>query len=375
MKNYVKLPIAILMILQFALIISCNQDSEDEIDTLPTQQVAPWNKRASLPEGLFNSYNSESGLVAIGNRNLYLSTGNDNSTFNSHNFENFLTRAGRYKLPLSDDRIVINTERDIRIFPNNAINLANGVEISVFDIDPNFVSFEFIPFWQGESIGMTKNGVALIPYRAADGSGNTLPNPNYFLIKTQMAGGRVTVTEQKIIKPSNFPNFATVSRMESFDNFFVTRVGSATMSIMEDGTFREINRSQSRSLKMENEVWNLALDRVVNEITIFKSVDNGGSWTNSGTYSVSNPDIMTAEFRGIDGQLVAFTPKQLFRVRVLSDRMEVIELDNTNVDGGIISSLTKTNNDEVFLTVICDGNNEVCGGYFKSINNFFAPKP
>ncbi len=375
MKNYIKSSLVILVALQLGFLTSCNSDSEDELDTLPTQEVAPWNKITSFPEGLFNSYNSNRGIIAIGSRNLYISSDDANTNFNSHNFENFLTRAGRFKLPLSDDRIIINTERDIRIFPNNSINMTSGVEISVFDIDPNFISFEFIPFWQGESVGLTNNGVALIPYRSSDGSGDALRNPSYFLIKTRLVGGKVEVMEQKTINPGNFPNFVSVSRMESFDNFFVTRIGSATMAILENGTFREINRSLSRSLQMENEVWNLALDRNINEITIFKSVDNGGSWTNSGTYKVSNPDVMTADFSSIDGQLVAFTPKQLYRLRILSDRIEVIELDNTNVNGGIISSVTKTSGDRVFITVICDGNNEVCGGYLKSINNFFAAKP
>lgn len=374
MKSLFKSFCVIIAILPLLFISACNQDPEDEVDTIPLQEPAPWQKSPQITEGLFNSVSTGNEIFAIAaNRLIRKSIGNQGDV-TSQDFSNFLSRAGRYKIPLAQDRIVLHTERDIRIFPNNSINEADGIHLSVFDLDPNFVSFEFIAFWQGEPIGINNNGVALIPYRSS--VNNTADqNPSFFLITTSLVNGKVVMDDYKIIKPTNSTFQVGVSRVRSFDNFFVVQIGTAAVAINQDGTFNEINRITSRAVRVNDEVWTLALNRNNSEMTVYKSPIQSSNWSNAGTYSISNPDIMIADFASVDGQLIAVLPQQLYRLRVLRNSVEIIELDNTNISSGVITSLIKSSDSEVLVTVLCEGQSTDCGIYTKSINNFFAPKP
>jgi hypothetical protein len=337
---------------------------------LPT---TPWGKIDNFQEGLYNSRVFNDKLSVVG-RSLIYPSFTFGSQVEPQSFEAFMSRTGRYKLPISSEIFATRTERDIRFFPKQNISSQSSIQLNVLDMDPSFMAFEDIPYWQGEAFGSTANGVFIFPYRTINEQNLADNNPKFFLISTALEGNSVVVKEKKIIQPTSYNWFASVSRIDSFNDIFVLRSGNLTFAISEEGEIIQINSLPSKAVQLDNAVAVVATDRSKNEISIFSSID-GSNWTVTASQKIDDSLILNAEFAGVDGEVLAYSGNRIFHLDMSMGNIKIVELENAGLQNGIISSIVKLDNESVFVTSLCDNNNSNCGGFKKSIETFFNPKP
>jgi hypothetical protein len=366
-------------ILLSSLLYSCILSEKEEPTPNPPVSdnplpTTPWGKHDNFQEGLYNSRVFNNKLTVIG-RSLIYPSFTIGSSVDPQSFEAFMSRPGRYKLPISSEVFATRTERDIRFFPKQSITSQNSIQLNVLDLDPDFMAFEDIPYWQGEAFGSTKNGVFIFPYRTINDQNLADNNPKFFLIKTEMEGSNVVIKNKKIIQPTNFNWFASVSRIDSFEKIFVLRSGNLTFAISEEGDVTQVNSIPSKAVQLENSVAVVGTDRSKNEISIYSSSDGGISWTLSVTQKIDDSLILNAEFAGVDGEILAYTGNRIFHLVRNSSNIQIVELENAGLQNGVISSIVKLDNESVFVTSLCDNNNSNCGGFHKTIDTFFNPKP
>ena len=363
-----------LIIPLLVLILFSNCKEEDEVIPEPPVTVVPnvdWIKSVNFENGLYLGESIDERLFAINGRNFYYDV-DINSAANSQDFSKFQTRAGRYRIPVSEKVLATRTETDIFIFPANEINEEKSIKISLIQNDPLFKVFEDIPFWQGNAWGLNSLGTILIPYRIQK-DGMALNSPYFILIKTELhENGEVVIKEKKLIQEDLINYYDNCYRIESFGTFFLAQIGVNTFRIDDNGTVEKISDSTSKSVRVGNEIVSIETDRNTGEINIKKANLEGKNWTNVGKFPF-NQTIYQAEFEGIDNKIVGFLGSDLFELKITQNRLELVYLQNSKLEGGKISSISLHKDNKVFLTSICDGPIRNCGGYYKSLSDFFKP--
>jgi hypothetical protein len=357
------------------LILFSNCKEEDEVIPEPPVTVVPnvdWTKSVNFENGLYLSEVIDGRLFAINGRNFYYDV-DINSAANSQEFAKFQTRAGRYRIPVSDKVFATRTETDIFLFPANDINEEKSMKINLEQEDPFFKIFEDIPFWQGDAWGINSLGTILIPYRVQKG-GIAVDSPYFILLRTELnENGEVVLKEKKLIQEELINYYDNCYRIESFGTFFLAQVGVQTFRIDDNGTVEKISDSPSKSAKVGNEIMSVETDRFTGDIIIRKGNLEGKNWTTVGKFPF-NQSVYQAEFAGIDNKLVGFLGSDLFELKITQNKLELIYLQNSKLEGGKISSISLLVDDKVFLTSVCDGPIRNCGGFYKSLSDFFKPK-
>jgi len=357
------------------LILFSNCKDKDEVTPEPPVTVVPnvdWTKSENFEDGLYLSKVIDGRLFAINGRNFYYDV-DLNSATNPQNFAPYLSRAGRYRIPISDKVLATRTETDIFIFPANDISIEKSKNIKLTEEDVFFKFFEDIPFWQGDAWGLNSLGTILIPYRVQK-AGIAVDSPYFILIKTEInENGEIEIKEKKLIQEEIIGYYDNCYRIESFGSFFLAQVGVHTFRIDNDGTVEKISDSTSKSVKLDNEIVSIETDRNSGEISIKKSNLEGKNWSTVGKFPY-NQTVFQAEYSGVDNKIIGFLGSELFQLNINQNKLELIYLQDSKLEGGKISSISLLDNSKVFVTSVCDGPIRNCGGFYKSLSDFFKPK-
>ncbi len=366
MKSKFKLSLMAIVVMAFISQGCFVEDDDGEV----IEKFA-WQKSDAFNEGLYNSKVIDQQLVVMGASSVYYNASITNQASPTP-LGNFLSRTGFFKLPIDRNLLVTRTENDLRIFPANNINQNSSFHIRGNQLDPDFVEFDNVPFWNSPAYGLNSKGTILIGYRAMDERNIAENNPSFMLIKTSRASGNVQVVSKQIVKPTGFTYFATTTLIESFDDFFIIRAGTATVAIYEDGSFEQINRLQTKAINLDGRIIALGIDKAAGALVFH---EYGGQWSVTNTYKVSNNIVLDGNFTTIDNQIYSYVRDRIFRLDMSGSNITAVELDNSRLTGGIITSLTKIDANTVFATLACEGvDSDRCGGFFKSMEDFHVTK-
>ncbi|RZS98440.1 hypothetical protein BC751_4095 [Cecembia calidifontis] len=281
------------------------------------------------------------------------------------NITSFLTRLGRYKLPLSNSVFASRTELDVFLFPVGDVSQQNATILRMRDVDPDFANFEDIPFWQGEIIGLTPNGShVLIPYRKIV-NGIARNNPSFLFLNVALEQGRVVIRESRILNEEIRDYFVDTGSIASFGNFFLVKVEGTTFKVNFSGQFEQISNMNTKATVLGNQVYFMLENRETNRLMVYRADINGNNRTLVGEDRLSI-ETLSASFGVIDGHIIGYSGNNLFRLNLSNNQVKIEMLNNEGIRGAI-SSIQQVG-DEVFITVIREGTG---GAFKKPLKDFF----
>lgn len=363
--RYLKIKSLWIILVSTSFFFSCTEDS----DLVKNSGDTAWSKAIGFDEAIINSAYLNEKLYLMGSNSFFadakLTT--PNTPFY---YDKFISRPGWQKLPISDKILITKSELNIFFFSVSNLNDQNKVEINTKEIDPDFMKFEEIPSYQGESMGVTENGTVLVPYRAAI-SGIAENNPRFIIIKTSSSSGKIEITETKVLKPNILFTYDQVLAITSFSNFFVANIGGSIVKINENGEITDLGNFNSyKTVKINSEILSFGLNNSKNELTFFKSDLNGNNRREISKFPLEDP-MNTVQLSSIDNKIIGFSGDKIYVIEVEPNRLKISELVNTKLEGGFISSITMADSNTVLVTAAC---HIICGGFSKPLETFFETK-
>jgi hypothetical protein len=353
-----------------ALLTNCKEI--EEVTPEPVIPTVNWTKLENNTGRLINGKVYEGKLLKLGVSEFFYDL-KLNEPSNPQSFREFLTRVGRYKAPFNDKILGTRTETDIFIFPSNDISLNSAIRFSARDLDENFKSFEDIPVWRGDVFGITNLGTVLVPYRAVN-NGIAENTPFFFLFNTAIVDNKIEIVNFLNVKNDLFFTYQDVNNIQSFESFFLVQIGQRTFKIDNIGSLNEISTNPMKAFKFGNEIRSLELDRAANEF-IFKKADlNGNNWQTIGRFS-NEPALRFAEFIEIDNRIIGFEGIDVFELVINGNNVKINYLQNNNLEGGSITSISLLNSNTIVLTTNCISPSTNCGIFTKSLSDFLKPRP
>jgi hypothetical protein len=361
-----------LMIL-FTVILSCNSDEPEDI--LPNEpeppvnvEIVEWEKIDVVDRRIINGKVFENEVHLIGTGDFF----HDIFNFDQiQSFRPFLTRIGRYMATFNNDLLITRTETDILIFNSRKILEDKALSIKGVDLNENFKSFEDIPLWRGEVVGVNSENVILVPYRTVI-SGIADNTPSISLIKVKENENDLIIESTIDVDLQRSDVYTTIDRIQSFNNFFLVHIGNSIFRVTSDGLVEEILNSASLAFNYGNNFITIQLNRSIDKIIVKKSDEQGSNWLE--TNQLPNlPALRTATFCIIDDIVIGFDGLDIFSLD-LNNFSELKYLQNNNLEGGTITSILDFN-DKVIITTVCNNPSNNCGAFIKDKKDFFLPKP
>lgn len=350
----------------FIIMAACGE-KEDTPEPMP---LVSWEKSDNFPEGLFNAQVINDRLFVVSSGNFYFDA-KITSPNNPVSFRNLQTRVGRFKLPVSDRIFATRTETEIYLFPSNDITAGKALKINAKDLDPDFLSFEDIPFWQGDVFSINNAGSILIPYRAS-AAGMAKNSPFFFLLKPEIINGNVQLSSFVLIREDLIDWFDSCNRVESAGDFFFVQVGSSTFHISNSGAVQKASDFSARLFSSRTESFTMTMDRNSGQFTLRKGSLNGSNWSEMGRFTF-NQTLRALNYCIIDNKIIGFNGSEIYELTPTGNNIQIKRLEDKNLEGGVISSIVQWN-DRVFVSVICDNPIRNCGGFHKSLTDFFKEK-
>ncbi len=347
------------------LLVSCTNN--DEINPVGEKPVAsvPWGKVENLNLDVYNSLFLDEKLSILDRNNLYFDTHAEVAS-NPQSIISFQTRLGRYRLPLSKDIFATRSETEVLLFPNVAVNSDNSLVLNPKIWDPKFSSFEDIPFWQGDVMGMNPKGTSvLIPYRTTE-NGFATSNPNYLLLKTRLEDDKVIIKEHKLIKETFSSYFVETDRISSFSNFFLIQVEGKTYKITLNGEIELIANSALKGVELEDRMFFFEENRNESKIVVYTSDVYGNNFSPLGEFNLSL-EVLGANYNVVDEQVIGYSGRNIFLVNIKSNSILTQMLNNEGLEGAI-SSITEVGKDKVLITLVRAGQG---GAVTKPLASFF----
>ncbi|MCH7410842.1 hypothetical protein MM239_15650 [Belliella sp. DSM 111904] len=340
----------------------------DDIPADPISAQTNWVKSNSVDEAILNSSfsNGELNLIAVENyyKNIHLK-----SPANPKSFKGFISRPGWHKLPIHNQLFVSRTETDIYIAPSGDMSNESFIKLSPKDYDKNFIRFEDIPSWQGESFGLSGTGLILIPYRTAI-AGIAENEPSFLLIETAENQNSVNVANVSLIKPNVIDYFDQVYQISSYDDFFIANIGGVIVQINSDKSINTVGSfNYFKSAVLEDEIVSFGIHLQSNSVTTFKSSKNGKNRTETNKLTLPS-EFSDIEITTIDNKIIGFKNDRIYKIELAPNEMKITPLVNKNLEEGFITSITQANN-TVVVTALC---HVICGVYTKPLSDFFEVK-
>lgn len=342
--------------------MACSDDDEPK-DENPVTSV-PWAKVPNLNNDVYNSLFINNKLTILDRNNLFYDI-QLSAAGNPQSIINFQTRLGRYRLPLSQDIFVSRSETEVYLFPNSSVKSDDATKVNIKTFDPDFSSFEDIPFWQGDVLGMDPAGTTvLIPYRTTvNGFANN--NPNYLLLKTSIQDGKVIINDYKLIKEQLKDYFVETAAIRSLKNFFLVVVEGSTFKINLNGEIELLANSPLRAVEKENQIYFFEENIDTGKVRITNADINGGNRRSIGEYDLSL-ETLRASYSVVDNQIIGYSGKNIFLISISGSSIKTEPLQNDGIEGSI-SSITKVGTDKVLITLIRLGQG---GAVTKPLANF-----
>lgn len=339
----------VLLLFASLAFMACSDDDEPK-DENPVTSV-PWTRVENLTGDIYNSQVNNETLTILGRNNLFYDVQLD-AVSNPQSIVNFLTRLGRYRLPLSQDIFISRSETEVFLFPINAVNRDNATILDLKTFDPNFSTFEDIPFWQGDVMGMDPSGTTvLVPYRTIV-NGLATSNPNCLLLKLGQEDGKVVVREHKLIKEQLRDYYVETTSIRSMRNFFMIVIEGSTYKINHNGDLELIGNTALRGVERENQIYFFSENRDAGKVTVTNADINGGNRRAIGEFDLSL-ETLSAGYSVVDNQIIGYSGKNIFLVTLAANSVKAEMLNSQGMEGSI-SSMNKVG-DKVLITLIRSG--------------------
>jgi len=360
-----------------SILSNCNSDEPENV--LPNEpeppvnvEVVDWNKFPGIEGRIIRARNFGGNVHATGVSDVFFDIFRDDQP-QPITIRPFLTRIGRYLPPLNENILVTRTENEIFIFNINNISEDKALIIKGVDLDENFNTFEDIPLWNGELLGLNDQNYILIPYRNVV-NGIAQDNPSFALLEIASENGQTLLKNKTIIEERIFFSFNTCNRVQSFDDFFLVTIGSRVFKIGIDGGINEIFQTNNVVFKYGSELKTFELDRAANEMVLKRS--NGGdglNWSTVGRFP-NSPALRTANFTTIFGEIIGFDGLDIFQAEIIGGNLNLNYLQSNNLEGGSVTSIIEFE-DKVLITTNCNSPSTNCGVFLKSKEDFFLSRP
>ncbi|GMQ29249.1 hypothetical protein [Algoriphagus confluentis] len=280
---------------------------------------------------------------------------------------------GRYRFPSSDKVVASRNDNFIVLeAPKNVGLTGKGLRYNMKEIDPDFQYFFDLPYFFSDAIGIDKNGTVLIPYHSAS-NGFAKSSPDFLLFKTKLVDGELEVLELKLIKENFIQGMNSVTRVNSFDNFFQIRIGPDTYNIGEDEKPKLKHEHLTKSFQFGSEIISFgALFGQSSPLYAYRSDLNGQNTQLINTFD--DPSILQLEFTIVDGRIIGYGNSQLFLIDLQENNIKITELDNTGLEGSFITSVTMADANRVLVTSAPIPGFDLAGGFYKPLEELFKPR-
>lgn len=367
MKNNLKFLIAIFSFLSVLVLQNCTPKEE-----LPATPII-WEKAAGLGDySLLNSRYINNKLMVMSATGIF----SDASLTGPNEPQSFglvLQRPDKYKYPISEKVLAFRNEYQVLLVaPKNVGLWGKEIVFTMRDLDPGFQYFFNLPYFFGDALGVDGNGTVLVPYHSAT-DGKAKSSPDFLMIKTRLINGELEILETNLIKENYVPGMSGVFRIVSFENFFQLNIGPYTYNIGANEVPELKYEFVTKSFTLGNEIITFGAEQGTSILHAYRSDLNGQNSTLINTYP-DGASLLDIEFTEIDGKIIGYQLSQFSLVELTENEILIKELDNTGLEGGWITSITKVGGDNVLVTLSSSDGFDRNGGYFKSIGEFFKEK-
>jgi hypothetical protein len=343
-----------------------------------------WENADSFKEGLSHAKEINDVLFASSRYGVYAFPQTQGPASNFRDLSLFMQGEIPYRLPLSDKLMVAINTAEVSILPAGSTRQDDALVLNMREIDPEFTGFHFLHYYLCEQISINANGNILVPYRSAK-DGIQKNTPDFLLLKTLVNDGKVTILEQKLIKEEHFLGIATIRIMKNFPDFTRVTIDGKTFDIDREGNLELRFEKFSKSVQVGNEIITFAQLGPLesNDFEVYKSDLTGknkeliGSYGSEGISSLDKFLLtqMADDIYSVDGVMILRHLDRIYQVTMNTQKITLVELENEGLGNGYITSVTKLGEDKVFVTTLCDKGEVIsCGGFTKSLENFFMPK-
>ncbi len=350
------------------------------------QPVIPekWEKVRGFEEGLFDAREIDGKLYTASWTRIYP----DASLQGPNSFVDlspFLGAMSPYKLPISEKLIAVMSPTKLTILPLGDPSAENALVLTMKDIEPEFLEFNLGGSSADDELVIYPDGSVIVPYRSRNEEGikNT---PDFLWVKTAFDAGKVVLLETKLIKEEHFNQNVAVNNMKSFESFTRVAIGDKTFDIDRAGNMELRFEQFSKSVQVGNEIFTFAITSPFENTLyhVYKSDLTGKNNQLIGTYDSSNiakQDNLvfsqrSSSLHSVDGIILLQTAWSIYVVSVDGQRISLTELENKGLENADITSIILLGDSNVLVTAACSDNGVYynCGGFTKSIANFFKPK-
>jgi hypothetical protein len=333
----------------------------------PVSSLGNWEKLTVFTEDMYNANYSDGKFTALGRNFLYYDASLESE--NERQFlGDYLTRLGRYRLPLSGKLFVSRTEADVFIFPMGKLEEDKAVKLNMAQIDSEFKAFDDVQFFTGNVLGLNKSGtVALIPYRTAIES-ISVENPSFLLLKIQLDEGKVSITDTLIVTEEFLDYFAETSKVSSYENFFLVEIDSFLTYLLDhEGVFEKVSNYRTEALEFGDKVYFFEENRDRMKLVVYSSGLDGKERILVGETDLFE-DLINVSYNLIGDQIVGYIGNKILTVKIVNNQVSLEMLANGSI-AGAITSMVQVGENEVVATAIRLGQ----GGAFRiSVNTLLG---
>jgi hypothetical protein len=282
---------------------------------------------------------------------------------------------GRLKFPMAQNYFVF-TDFNKVIIRSALTTESQSVEkiIDLKNVDGDFLELIDIPYWQGECMALSENGLLLIPYRAVQNG--VQKNTPYFLLakinSPENEDNELHIESIKLIRQDIFPGMMNINRIQTFFDCFYLWMGTWTYSLDADGQIDLIMDKPLNLLKIGSDLYAFAPNFNTGMVDLYKSTDQGSGWIHLG--NLNEGILADLQYVSIHGSVIGFRKSQIYEVSITDTNYSISELDNKGLSLADITSVSLHDDNMVFVTSRCNSFTDTCGAYYKPLDLFFNKK-
>jgi len=265
------------------------------------------------------------------------------------------------RMPIKDQIYVYSFgDSSINVIPtkNTVNNVSNGsFWINMKERVSDFYEFVFVIYWGGECMKINNQNQILIPYKDKAYKLSFLLMDINVEQEFVIGGDKADTLKTRIIR---FHDEYGINSLFSTKDYFIVSADRKTYKIKSDGSAIKVFDGIFTSIFQKSDtLYGIRPGR------IYRSVDNGESWPDSGDIISEFSSFMN--FCLINNEIIATYYDQIFHVVINNGTFTVREIDNDGLEYNFITSVSKYKN-KVFVT-------SETGVYYIDYKEFFTYKP
>lgn len=274
----------------------------------------------------------------------------------------------QYKFPISKN-FLIEYETDADFFrkdnklwfvpTGNPFTGNTTFTFSLKDIDTSFVRYSFPSYTQGVCIAINNNDQALIPYYGVGGYKLALVN-----VKVNSNSNiSLDTLMTKIITLNHF-NAYNALKIQSIDKYFFLTTVSKTYRINSAGDITGVYDYRFHDIiEKQDSLFAVGYNNRLQHYEWVCSMDKGISWN---TVANIPGEFSWLSYTLINERIIGFRNSQIWEIKRKSTGFEAIELDNSGLDGKMITSITFFK-DNIYVS-------SLSGIFYRNLDSFFDVK-